>query len=248
MRFDIVTLFPEIFNALNYGVIGRAIKNDLIQLKFWNPRDYTHDNYGKVDDRSYGGGPGMVMLIEPLSDAINAAKQDQKGNKKVILLTPQGKFFNQETAKEMATNENLILVTGRYEGIDERLIESMVDEEWSIGDYVLSGGELAVMVVIDAVTRLLPNVLGDECSAVEDSFMDGLLDCPHYTRPEIFNGQKVPNVLLSGNHKAILEWRLMQKLGRTFLRRPDLLENRDFTELEKKLLQEFIEINSREAK
>lgn len=237
MNIDIITIIPEMFCAINYGVIGRAIGNNLVHLRFWNPRDYAKDNYRRIDDRPYGGGPGMVMMAEPLCSAITDAKKHLP-KAKVILLTPQGKLLNQDDLRTFAQQE-MILVAGRYEGVDER-VTSMIDEEWSIGDYVLSGGELAAMVFIDAVVRLLPEVLGHEDSAQQDSFMQGLLDCPHFTRPEVFNGQKVPNVLLNGNHKEISRWRLKQMLGRTFLRKPDLLLNRQFSADEKKLLAEFL--------
>lgn len=237
MKFDIITLFPEMFAALNYGVIGRAINNNLVTLKLINPRDYSQDKHKRVDGRPYGGGPGMVMMAEPLSAAIKAAKKND-GNAKAILLTPQGKLLNQNAVNSLIKNEHLILIAGRYEGVDERLLAADIDE-WSIGDYVLSGGEFAAMVLIDTMVRLLPNVLGDKDSAEQDSFMDGLLDCPHYTRPENFNGQNVPNVLLSGNHKEIAKWRLQQKLGRTFLRRPDLLKKCQLTTKEKDLLTKF---------
>jgi len=239
MNFDVITLFPEMFAALNYGVVGRAINNNIINLRLVNPRDYSADKNRRVDERPYGGGPGMVMMAEPLMVAIKAAKKDNPAAK-AILLTPQGKLLTQKSVKSLVKNKHLILVVGRYEGIDERLLSENIDEELSIGDYVLSGGELAAMVLIDAATRLLPNVLGDEDSAIQDSFEDGLLDCPHYTRPENFNGQKVPDVLLSGNHKKISKWRLQQKLGRTFLRRPDLLEKRKLTVSEQSLLTEFL--------
>jgi tRNA (guanine37-N1)-methyltransferase len=230
MNINIITLFPEMFNALNYGVIGRAIEKKIINLKYFNPRDYTHDKHRRVDDRPYGGGPGMVMMAQPLQDAILAAKRQCTGTTPralTIHLTPQGKLLDQNKIKSLIGARPLILVAGRYEGIDERVIESQIDEEISIGDYVLSGGELAAMVMIDAIARLLPGVLGHEDSAQQDSFMDDLLDYPHYTRPEVFNGQKVPNVLLSGNHKQIENWRFKKALERTRLRRPDLLKKRD---------------------
>jgi tRNA (guanine37-N1)-methyltransferase len=238
MNFDVITLFPEMFAALNYGVVGRAINNDLVKMRLINPRDYSADKNRRVDERPYGGGPGMVMMVEPLSVAIKEAKRNNH-LAKTILLTPQGKLLDQNAVKSLIGSQHLILVVGRYEGVDERLLEN-IDEELSIGDYVLSGGELAAMVLIDTIVRLLPNVLGDENSAIQDSFMDGLLDCPHYTRPENFNGQNVPNVLLSGDHKEIAKWRLQQKLGRTFLRRPDLLKKRKLTVAEQSLLTEFL--------
>lgn len=239
MRFDVVTLFPEMVNDVaGAGVLGRAINKQLIELACWNPRDYTHDRHKTVDDRPYGGGPGMLMKVEPLRDAIRAAKQaaDQA---KVIYLSPQGKKLDQQAVQQLATQPRLILVAGRYEGIDERIIETEIDEEWSIGDYVLSGGELAALVVIDAVARMIPGVLGDEDSAAQDSFMEGLLDCPHYTRPEDIDGRTVPAVLLSGNHKDIAAWRMQQALGRTWLRRPELLAQLTLTAQQQRLLQIF---------
>ena len=240
MRFDVVTLFPEMVNDVaQAGVLGRAINNQLLQLVCWNPRSYTHDRHHTVDDRPYGGGPGMLMKVQPLRDAIHAAKQASATARKVIYLSPQGKKLDQAAVQQLASEPGLILVAGRYEGIDERLIEQEIDEEWSIGDYVLSGGELAALVMIDAVARMLPGVLGDDDSAAQDSFMDGLLDCPHYTRPEEFEGRMVPPVLLSGNHKDIATWRMQQALGRTWLRRPELLAKLTLTEHQQRLLQVF---------
>lgn len=231
MRVAVVTLFPEMFAALTeYGISRRAANNQLFELSAWNPRDYANDRHQTVDDRPYGGGPGMVMMIEPLKAAIDAAKvwlADNGKPSRVTYLSPQGRVLNQANVQDLAqavNDENLLLIAGRYEGIDERLLQKEVDEEWSIGDYVLSGGELPAMVLLDAVIRLLPGALGHENSAVEDSFSDGLLDCPHYTRPEIYEGQAVPSVLLSGNHAAIKQWRLEQSLERTRQRRPDLLK------------------------
>lgn len=228
MWIGVISLFPEMFEAqTQYGVFGRAVRDSLLQLAYFNPRDYTHDAYRRVDDRPYGGGPGMVMLIEPLRAAIQAAKlsaRQQGFEPKVVYLSPQGRVFQQEHAREMAQRSAFIFLCGRYEGIDERLIELEVDEEWSIGDYVLSGGELAAMVMMDAIARLLPGVLGSEVSAQEDSFSDGLLDCPHYTRPEIYEGKSVPAVLMSGDHAAIKRWRQQQSVLRTQQRRPDLLK------------------------
>lgn len=241
MQFDVVTLFPEMFSALNCGITGRALESSLIKLKCWNPRDYTKDKYHKVDDHSYGGGPGMVMMAQPLQDAILAAKEANVAAK-VIYLSPQGKLLNQAMLQESSKQTGLIMVAGRYEGIDERIVSSLVDEEWSIGDYVLSGGELAAMILVDGVTRLLPEALGDELSAAQDSFMNGLLDYPHYTRPEIFNGQKVPDVLLSGNHKKISQWRWQQALSRTYLRRPELFSKLNLTAEQQKLLDEFLAV------
>jgi tRNA (guanine37-N1)-methyltransferase len=205
-------------------------------LRTWNPRNYTKDVHRTVDDRPYGGGPGMVMMIEPLRQAIRDAKAANP-EAKVIYMSPQGRVMDQDAVREFAERDGLILVAGRYEGVDERLIEMEVDEEWSIGDYVLSGGELAAMVVVDSVTRLLPGVLGDEDSAQQDSFMGGLLDCPHYTRPEDYQGQKVPPVLLGGNHREIAKWRRKQSLVRTFRNRPDLLEQVELNEEDRLLLE-----------
>lgn len=235
----VVSLFPDMFTPLiEHGVIGRAASTGKLTLHTWNPRDYALDKHRTVDDRPYGGGPGMVMQVQPLRDAILAAKAAAP-QAKVIYLSPQGQRFTQATAIEMSDLTEIILVAGRYEGIDERLIKQYVDEEWSIGDYVLSGGELPAMVLIDAVARLLPEVLGHNESAQQDSFMDGLLDCPHYTRPEVFEDESVPDVLLSGDHKAIAAWRLQQALGRTWERRPDLLEKRDLNSTEQTLLSAY---------
>lgn len=239
MRFDVVTLLPEMFGAARLGVTGRAFERGQAQLRLWNPRDYTHDVHRTVDDRPYGGGPGMVMKVEPLRAAILDAKRAAPGSR-VAYLSPQGRRFDQQAAAELAGRDGLILVAGRYEGVDERIIARHVDEEWSIGDYVLSGGELAAMVVMDAVIRLLPGVLGHEDSAAQDSYMAGLLDCPHYTRPEEIDGLRVPAVLLSGNHEAIRRWRLKQALGRTWERRPDLLAHRALTGEERRLLDEYL--------
>ncbi len=233
MRVAIVTLFPEMFTALtDYGISRRAVKHSLLTINTWNPRDFAKDRHQTVDDRPYGGGPGMVMMIEPLQGAIQAAKswlsENGKPNK-VIYLSPQGRVLDQAGAAALAQSaqdQNLLLIAGRYEGIDERLLEKEVDEEWSIGDYVLSGGELPAMVLLDTVIRLLPGALGHEDSAAEDSFSEGLLDCPHYTRPEVYEGRVVPEVLLSGNHAAIKQWRLEQSQQRTQQRRPDLLKNK----------------------
>lgn len=240
MRFDLVTLFPEMVdNVAEAGVLGRAIKKGLIQLKCWNPRDYTHDRHRTVDDRPYGGGPGMLMKVEPLRDAIHAARKAADEQARVIYLSPQGRTLDQTGVKELAKCSALILIAGRYEGIDERIIETEVDEEWSIGDYVLSGGELAALVMIDSIARMVPGVLGDAESAQQDSFMDGLLDCPHYTRPEVIDGWAVPDVLLGGNHQAIAQWRMKQALGRTWLRRPELLNELTLSNEQQQLLQEF---------
>jgi tRNA (guanine37-N1)-methyltransferase len=240
MRIDVITLFPESLDELTgLGVTGRAIRDGKVKLKAWNPRDLATDKHRTVDDRPYGGGPGMVMAIEPLSATIKAAREQQAGDARVSLMSPQGRRLDQAGINELAGRQGLILVCGRYEGIDERVIEAEVDEEWSIGDYVISGGELAAAVIIDAVTRLLPDVLGDDQSAVQDSFMDGLLDHPHYTRPEFAGDKAVPKVLLSGDHEAIRRWRRKQSLGRTWQRRPDLLQDRELDEEAKLLLKEF---------
>lgn len=241
MNFGIVSLFPEMFTALNYGITGRALEKKLINLHFFNPRDFTCDIHKTVDDRPYGGGPGMVMKIEPLRDAVAAAKKKLGDATRVIYLTPQGKKITQNKLKQFG-NTNFIFISGRYEGIDERFIESEVDEEWSIGDYVLSGGELAVMVVIDALARLHPQALGDQASATQDSFMNGFLDYPHYTRPEEVDGKRVPSVLTSGNHEAIARWRRKVALGRTWQRRPDLLANQTLSHEDNELLAEYIQI------
>jgi tRNA (guanine37-N1)-methyltransferase len=241
MRLGVISLFPQMFDAITeYGVTGRAVNHGRLFLSYWNPRDFTYDKHRTVDDRPYGGGPGMVMKVEPLKEAILAAKAQLGEETKVIYLSPQGRLLNQQGLKQLAGRDKMILVAGRYEGIDERLIEEQIDEEWSIGDYVLSGGELAAMVMIDGMARLLPGVLGDEESAQQDSFMEGLLDFPHYTRPEKLFDQSVPEVLLGGDHEAIRKWRLKQSLGRTWLRRPDLLEKETLTNEQTALLEEFI--------
>jgi len=241
MRLGIISIFPEMFQALtDYGVSGRAVSNGQVDVTVWNPRDFTTDRHQTVDDRPYGGGPGMLMKVEPLKQAIAEAKAKHGSNSKVIYLSPQGQTLTQEKAQELASEESLIFVAGRYEGIDERLIQTQVDEEISIGDYVLSGGELAAMVVMDSIIRLVPEVLGHDLSAVEDSFVDGLLDCPHYTRPENIDGHVVPDILLSGNHEKIKRWRLKQALGRTWQRRPDLIAKRSQSKAEEALLQEYI--------
>ncbi len=240
MRFDVISLFPDmVSSAAQIGVTGKAIERGIVSLSVWNPRDYTHDKHKTVDDRPYGGGPGMVMKYQPLHDAIHAAKQAGYANSKVVYLSPQGKPITQALLSSVAQNSQLILVAGRYEGVDERFVDLDCDEEWSIGDYVISGGELAALIVIDAVTRLLPDVLGDEQSAVQDSHTDGLLDCPHFTRPEQLAGRAVPDVLLSGNHADISRWRMKQALGRTWQRRPDLLEKKPLNAEQKQLLEQF---------
>jgi tRNA (guanine37-N1)-methyltransferase len=274
MWFGIVSLFPEMFAAVtDYGVVGRAVSAGLIGVEHWNPRDFTLDRHRTVDDRPYGGGPGMLMKVEPLQAAIQAAKTraralaatrlfdaelsgaelsgaellnvgpQQTGVSeqiRTVYLSPQGVPLTQSVLKQLAACDRLILIAGRYEGVDERLIESEVDQEVSIGDFVLSGGELPAMVLIDALARLVPGVLGHQASAVEDSFVDGLLDCPHYTRPEIVAGKPVPGVLLSGNHREIAKWRARQSLGRTYQRRPDLLARLELDAEQRRLLEEFL--------
>ncbi len=241
LQFDCITLFPQMFDAVSeYGITRRAREEGKWSLTLWNPRDFTTDNYRTVDDRPYGGGPGMVMLAEPLEKAIRAAKARVPDvPARVIYLSPQGARLDHRKVIELAQLPRMVLLCGRYEAVDERLIRRCVDEELSLGDYVLSGGELAAMVVIDAVVRQLPGVLNDAQSAAQDSFVNGLLDCPHYTRPEVYEGEAVPAVLLSGNHAEIARWRLKQALGRTWLRRPDLLEGRALSAEEQRLLAEF---------
>ena len=240
MRFDIVSLFPDrVVDMAMAGVTGRAVERGLVDLRLWDPRDYAQDRHRTVDDRPYGGGPGMVMKFEPLRDAIRAARADVEIPARTLYLSPQGRLLNQRQVVEFSECPRLILVAGRYEGIDERLIEAEIDEEWSIGDYVLSGGELPALVLFDAVVRLLPGVLGHAESALQDSHMEGLLDCPHYTRPEWIEGREVPEVLQSGNHEAIRRWRLLQSLERTRLRRPDLLEKADLDREQRLLLAEL---------
>ncbi|RTE67000.1 tRNA (guanosine(37)-N1)-methyltransferase TrmD [Amphritea opalescens] len=241
MWIGVITLFPEMFEAVTcHGVTGRAVRNGLLDVQCWNPREFTQDKHRTVDDRPYGGGPGMLMKVQPLRDAIQAAKQTAGGKARVIYLSPQGRRLDHAGVKELAAEERLILVAGRYEGIDERLVETDIDEEWSLGDFVLSGGELPAMVMIDAVSRLVPGVLGHQDSAAEDSFSDGLLDCPHYTRPEKLDDMSVPDVLLGGNHESIRRWRLKQQLGRTWKRRPELLEDLELNKEQQTLLNEFI--------
>ncbi|WP_024872183.1 tRNA (guanosine(37)-N1)-methyltransferase TrmD [Tolumonas lignilytica] len=242
MWIGVISLFPDMFRAItDFGVTGRAVKRGLLDIQCWNPRDFAHDRHRTVDDRPYGGGPGMLMMVQPLRDAIHAAKKAAGDDVKVIYLSPQGKKLTQSGVVELAQCRKLILVAGRYEGIDERVIQSDIDEEWSVGDYVLSGGELPAMTLIDAVSRLVPGVLGDMASAEQDSFTDGLLDCPHYTRPEDLDGVGVPDVLLSGNHEHIRRWRLKQSLGRTWQRRPELLNNLALTDEQAKLLAEYVQ-------
>ena len=241
MHIDVVSLFPEMVNTIaEFGVVGRAQRNGLVSLGLENPRNHTSDVHRTVDDRPYGGGPGMVMKYEPLADAIAAAKKRSPAGSPVVYLSPQGRVFDQAVARRYAELPGLILVAGRYEGVDERLIESQVDEELSLGDFVLSGGEVAAMAVIDAVVRLLPGVLGDDESAVQDSFTEGLLDCPHYTRPEAVDGRDVPAVLLSGDHAEIARWRMKQALGRTYERRPELIDKLDLTDEQRELLDNYL--------
>ena len=244
LQFDVVTLFPEMFDAVTEcGVTGRARERGAYQFVAWNPRDFAANAHRTVDDRPYGGGPGMVMMPEPLGKAVTAACQRQRSagvdRPRVLHLSPQGRLLNHARVVELAGEAGLVLLAGRYEGVDERLLEHLDVEEVSIGDYVLSGGELAAMVVMDSVIRQLPGVLGDAESASQDSFVNGLLDCPHYTRPEVYEGRSVPAVLLSGNHAGIARWRSMQALGRTWLRRPELLAQRSLTQDEQELLAEF---------
>ncbi|REL25878.1 tRNA (guanosine(37)-N1)-methyltransferase TrmD [Thalassotalea euphylliae] len=248
MWIGVISLFPEMFDAITqYGVTGRAIRKGLIEFHSWNPRDFTHDKHRTVDDRPYGGGPGMLMMVQPLRDAIHAARakaQADGRNAKVIYLSPQGRKLDQVGVSELAQDDCLIFVAGRYEGIDERIIESDIDEEWSVGDYILSGGELPAMNVIDAVARFVPGVLGHELSAEQDSFSDGLLDCPHYTRPEVLDAgseheKAVPKVLLSGNHEHIRQWRQFQSLERTWHRRPELLTDLALTAEQAEMLKQI---------
>jgi tRNA (guanine37-N1)-methyltransferase len=244
LQFDVISLFPQMFDAISkYGITARALENRIYELRLWNPRDFTSDNHRTVDDRPFGGGPGMVMLIEPLQKAIEAAK-DRQGKagvakSRVIHLSPQGKLLTHQIAVGLSKEQGLVLLASRYEGVDERLLASQVDEEYSMGDYVLSGGELPAMALIDAIVRQLPGSLGDADSAAEDSFVNGLLDCPHYTRPEDYQGAKVPAVLMSGNHAEIKKWRLKQSLARTRARRPDLLAARSLSKEESRLLKEI---------
>lgn len=248
MRFDVITLFPDMVrSSASYGVVGRAIENGIVDLVCWNPRDYAKDKYRTVDDRPYGGGPGMVMMVQPLRDTLATVKKVSDCETTTVCLSPQGKTLTQDYIRRLVKRKRLILIAGRYEGIDERFIESEVDEELSLGDYVLTGGELATLVVIDGLTRLLPGVLGDESSAQFDSFMTGLLDYPHYTRPKEIDGREVPEVLRNGNHSEIARWRMKQALGRTAVRRPDLLSNYPLTHEQQQLLKEF-EIETRKFK
>lgn len=249
MNISVVTLFPEMFTAVSAsGITGRAIATGLVSLSFANPREFTQDKHRTVDDKPYGGGPGMLMKVAPLKAAIESAKAAAGPDCEVIYLSPQGIPLTQQILTDLAERPGLVLVAGRYEGIDERLIEHEIDAEYSIGDYVLSGGELPAMVLIDGITRLQPGAVGDNQSVQEDSFSDGLLDHPHYTRPETVDGLEVPAVLLGGNHAEIRRWRLKQALGRTFLRRPDLIERRNLSADEKVLLAEFEAEQAQETK
>lgn len=241
MQIGVVSLFPEMIDTIaRFGVVGRAQTRELISVNIENPRDYTTDAHRTVDDKPYGGGPGMVMKFAPVAGALQAAKDKLPRGCPVVYLSPQGAVFDQAAAKRLAGLPGMVLLAGRYEGIDERLIEAHVDEELSLGDFVLSGGEIAAMAVIDAVVRLLPGVLGDDDSALQDSFMEGLLDHPHYTRPEEVAGVAVPDILLSGDHSKIAQWRYKQALGRSFLRRPDLIEKLNLDDEQKMLLDEFL--------
>jgi tRNA (guanine37-N1)-methyltransferase len=239
--FGVITLFPEMFAALQTGITGRAQQDKLTGLQCFNPRDFTTDKHRKVDDRPYGGGPGMIMMAEPLQAAIQQAKASAPEKPLVIHLSPQGRRFDQAAAAELLKKKSLVLIAGRYEGIDERLITLEVDEEWSVGDFILSGGELAAMLMIDVMTRLIPGALGHEDSAAQDSLSSGLLKYAQYTRPENFAGLAVPEVLMSGNHEAIDRYRQKQSLGKTWLRRPDLLARKSLDKLQLKLLMEFIQ-------
>jgi tRNA (guanine37-N1)-methyltransferase len=243
-RFDVITIFPEMFDALaDHGITRRALDEKVFELKTWDPRDFTSDNYRRVDDRPYGGGPGMVMLPDPLQACIDAAKARQREAgvevPKVVLMSPQGEQLGEELVKELASEPGLVVIAGRYEGIDERLVDRSVDREVSIGDYVTSGGELPAMVMIDCIVRRLPGSLNDAGSATQDSFSDGMLDWPHYTRPEQWQDAKVPEVLLSGNHAAIARWRRKQALGRTWDRRPDLVDEAKLSREDRQLLEEY---------
>ncbi|MGJ8689642.1 MAG: tRNA (guanosine(37)-N1)-methyltransferase TrmD [Gammaproteobacteria bacterium] len=246
MLIGIVTLFPEMFAAVtDYGITGRANRDGIVSVECWNPRDFTTDKHRTVDDRPFGGGPGMLMKTEPLQAAINAAKEGlgetQDDKPLVIYLSPQGRRLDQEGVEQLAKRKQLVLVCGRYQGIDERVLRHEIDEEWSIGDFVLSGGELAAMVMVDALTRYQPQALGHDGSAAADSFADGLLDSPQYTRPQEYEGESVPDVLLGGNHEKIRVWRLRESLGNTWLKRPDLLEKLTLNAEQTILLEQFID-------
>ena len=243
MKFNVITIFPDqLLQTLEFGVIGRAIENKIIELNFIDPREFSDNDYGSIDDKAYGGGPGMVMQVEPILSSIEKVKKESKNNIQTVFLSPQGEQYTQQHAELFMKQSEIIIVSGRYEGFDERVIGLTKNSvEISIGDYVLSGGEIASSVIIDSITRLIPGVLGDEQSAVQDSFTSGLLDHPHYTRPEIIRDKEVPNVLLSGNHKAIKRWRLKQSIVTTFKKRPDLLKQRKLSKDEQKLLDEYLE-------
>lgn len=243
-HFDVITIFPAMLDALaDHGITGRSLDAERFELKAWDPRDFAQDNYRRVDDRPYGGGPGMVMMAEPLQMCIDAAKQRQRdagvGRPKVVLMSPQGERLTEALVQELSMEGGLVLVAGRYEGVDERLVERSVDREVSIGDFVTSGGELPAMVLIDCLVRRLPGSLNDEQSAAQDSFSDGLLDWPHYTRPEQWQDARVPEVLLSGNHAAIARWRRKQALGRTWSRRPDLIDEAKLSREDRQMLEEY---------
>ena len=247
MEISVVSLFPEMVKEIaRHGVVGRAIDNSIVDLECVNPRDFAKDTHRTVDDRPYGGGPGMVMKFEPVAAAVEQAKEAMPAGSPVICMSPQGTPFDQASARRLAKLPGMILLAGRYEGIDERLIEAVVDEEISLGDFVLSGGEIAAMAVIDAVARLLPGVLGDDESALQDSFSEGLLDYPHYTRPEVIDGRQVPEVLLSGDHARIDRWRRKQAIGRSYRRRPELIENLQLDDEQQTLLAEYLQENSDE--
>ncbi|MFZ9348757.1 MAG: tRNA (guanosine(37)-N1)-methyltransferase TrmD [Arenimonas sp.] len=240
MRFDVITLFPDYFRqCLQVGVVGRAFERGLAGLHVWNPRDFTHDNYRRIDERPFGGGPGMVMMADPLIECLDAVVQADEAPAHTVYLSPQGRPFTQAKARELAARPRLVLLAGRYEGVDQRFLDARIDEEISLGDYVLSGGELPAATVIDAVVRLLDGVLNDAESAVQDSFENGLLDCPHFTRSESLGTAGVPEVLLSGNHALIARWRRKQSLGRTWLKRPDLLDESRLSKADAALLAEF---------
>ena len=243
MKFNVITIFPDqLLQTLEFGVIGRAIENKIIELNFIDPREFSDNDYGSIDDKAYGGGPGMVMQVEPILSSIEKVKKESKNNIQTVFLSPQGEQYTQQHAELFMKQSEIIIVSGRYEGFDERVIGLTKNSvEISIGDYVLSGGEIASSVIIDSITRLIPGVLGDEQSAVQDSFTSGLLDHPHYTRPEIIRDKEVPKVLLSGNHKAIKRWRLKQSIVTTFKKRPDLLKQRKLSKDEQKLLDEYLE-------
>lgn len=243
MKFNVITIFPDqLLQTLEFGVIGRAIENKIIELNFIDPREFSDNDYGSIDDKAYGGGPGMVMQVEPILSSIEKVKKESKNNIQTVFLSPQGEQYTQQHAELFMKQSEIIIVSGRYEGFDERVIGLTKNSvEISIGDYVLSGGEIAASVIIDSITRLIPGVLGDEQSAAQDSFTSGLLDHPHYTRPEIIRDKEVPNVLLSGNHEAIKRWRLKQSIVTTFKKRPDLLKQRKLSKDEQKLLDEYLE-------